>query len=134
MKLFYVRASKSPERHLNAVRQELPRQFVPLNCRAIALTAGTILDEGKNSPSLVAEVQFGRLLGGISQDDLGEGNCESKNCRETVGESFFAARPLDVSQGPLGSSFGTPDRATIADRKEATDRPNVKDFSPGSIL
>ena len=73
------------------------RQFLPLNCLSITLTAGIILKEEK-WPLL-----WGRdSLGGILGDTLGEGNCESKNVSRQWGD-IFAARHQDVSQGPLGS-------------------------------
>ena len=64
------------ERHLDAAEAKTAaRQFLPLNCRASALTAGEILKEEKK-PSL-----WGRdKLGGILRD---------KNCRETVGSQFL---------------------------------------------
>ena len=52
----------------------------------------------KKRPLLWGKRQFGRFL----RDDSGEGNCESKLLRDN-GESIFAARQLDVSQGPLGT-------------------------------
>ena len=62
------------------------RLSLPLNCRAITLIAGAILNEEKK-PSLVGGRQFG--------------DCESKLPRDS-GKSIFAARHQDVSQGPLG--------------------------------
>ena len=63
------------------------RQFLSLNCLAITLTWGVILEEEK-MPLLLARDSLGGILG----DNLGEGNCESKivsrqwgvnSCRET---------------------------------------------------
>ena len=71
--------------------------ILSLSCIAITLTAGVILKEEK-SPLLCLRGSSGGILG----DNLGEGNCESKIVLET-GESIFAARHQDVSQGPLGN-------------------------------
>ena len=59
-------------------------QMFSLNCLAITLTAGVILEEGKR-PSLVGERNGS---GGILGDNLGEGTRESKNCLETVGRQL----------------------------------------------
>ena len=59
--VFVIISCQSPEgleRHLDAARQKLPRDNF---CRAITLTAGSILKEEKK-PSLVGERQFGRHL------------------------------------------------------------------------
>ena len=41
-------------------------------------------------------------MGGLLGDNLDEGNCESQKVLRDNGEAIFAARHLDVSQGPLG--------------------------------
>ena len=72
------------------------RRVLPLNCRAITLTAGALLKEEKK-PSLVGE----RHLEAISRDNLGEGNCESKFAARQWGVNFCreASRCL---AGPSG--------------------------------
>ena len=89
---------EGPGRHLNArgkncretiCAAQLPRNYP--HC-------GGNFERAKKSPLL-----WGRgNLGSILRDNLGEGNCESKIARDS-GESIFAARHQDVSQGPLGS-------------------------------
>ena len=79
------------------------------NCRETIFAAqllrnyphrGGYFERGKIA-SPVGESQFG---GGHLRDNLDEGNCESKLPRDS-GESIFAARHQDVSQGPLGGEF-----------------------------
>ena len=49
-------------------------------------------------------------LGGILRGNFGEGNCESKIARETIGsQNFCLARHQDVSQGPLGIGPNKPE-------------------------
>ena len=95
---------------------------MPLSCPAITLTAGAVLKQEKMS-SIVGE----RHLGGILRDNLGEGNGESKiAARQTVsGESIFAARPQDASQGPLGFQIIFFSGAISCCRR-ATGHPNKK--------
>ena len=59
------------------------RQFLSLNCLVVTVTAGVILKEEK-LPSLVGERHFG----GISGDNLGEGNCEPKTVARQWGVNF----------------------------------------------
>ena len=69
-----------------------------LNCLTITLTTGVILKEDKK-PSLVGERQFGRHF----RRYLGARVIASQRLSRDSGESIFAARHQDVSQGPLGS-------------------------------
>ena len=73
------------------------RKCLPLNCRTSTLTAAAILKEEKK-PALVGRGN----LGGVLRDNLGEGTLASQ---KLPGDSIFAARHQDVSQGPQG---GTP--------------------------
>ena len=76
------------------------RQFLPLNCHAITLTAGGTFERRKK-PLL-----WGRgNLGGILRDNLGEGNCKSKIAARQWGVSFCreASRCL---AGPSGWVLG----------------------------
>ena len=66
---------------------------MPLNCRAITLTAGAVCKGTK--PSLVGRGN----LGGIFRDNLGEGNYELRNAARQW-ESTLAAKHLDVFQSP----------------------------------
>ena len=59
------------------------RQFLPLNCLAITLSAGVILKE-KQGPLLWARDS----VGGISGDNLGKGDCESKIVARQWGDNF----------------------------------------------
>ena len=88
-------------------------------CRPIAaqgsLTAGAILKDEKK-PSLVGE----RQLGGISRDNLGEGNCEPKNAARQWGVNFCreASRCLAGPSGILTFQNGT-----ASDRKREPAEP-----------
>ena len=42
-------------------------------------------------------------LGGILRDNLGEGDCESKKCRETVGSQLW--RPQTINRQPTNRKF-----------------------------
>ena len=72
------------------------RQFLSLNCLAITLTARVILKEEK-CPLLWAR----NNLGGISGDNSGEGNCESKIVSRQWGDNFCCETSRCLA-GPSG--------------------------------
>ena len=76
------------------------RQFLPLNCLAVTLTAGKVWKR-KRCPLLWVKDSLGGILG----DNLGEGNCESKNCLETMGRQFLP-RDIKMSRRASGKVSG----------------------------
>ena len=80
-----------------------PEQFLPLSCRAITFSTGTILKEEK------CPLLWGRgNLGGILRDNLGEGNWESKIAARQWGVNFCreASRCLARPSGKAKIKFG----------------------------
>ena len=74
-----------------------------LTCLANTLTAGLILKDDKKSPLL-----WGRdILGGISGDNLGEGNCESKIASRQWGDNFLP-RDINLSRRALWAGAKSP--------------------------
>ena len=75
---------------------------MPLNCRAITLTTGVILKEEKKALSCGGEANWEAFLETILVRVI----ASQKLSRDSTarGESIFAARHQDASQGPLGMS------------------------------
>ena len=88
------------------------KQFLPLNCLAVTLSAGVILKEEK-CPFLWERDSFGGVLG----DNWGEGNCESKIVARQWGVNFYRETSRCLA-GPSGRErrlsskgrFGLPKR------------------------
>ena len=83
------------------------RQFLLLDCRAITLTVGAILKRRKNS-----FLWEGGNLRGILRGIWVRVIASQKSPRDS-GESIFAARHQDASQGPLGGFFHAFEREWI---------------------
>ena len=80
------------------------RQLLSLNCLVITLTAGVILKEEK-MPSLVSEPQE-RVWEAILETIWARVITSQKLSRDS-GETIFAARHQDVSQGPLETAVNS---------------------------